>query len=135
MKSSSDISFQPSTNNSLRVEMDISHIRESTKPSSTMFMSVISFLSMRLKKAVLSFCFVLNKSFSHRAVVLLPHSPLTEELHSFHLISTTGVVYHRLVPKSSFLPFYFLESAILIFPSNLLHLLYSTSKPRAILSL
>ena len=82
MKSSSDISFQPSTSNSSRVEIDISHIRESTKPSSTMFMSVISFLSIRLRKAVLSFDYGLYKSFSLWAVVLLPHSPLTEELRS-----------------------------------------------------
>ena len=82
MKSSSDISFQPSTSNSSRVEIGISHIRESTKPSSTMFMSVISFLSIRLRKAVLSFDYGLYKSFSLWAVVLLPHPPLTEGLRS-----------------------------------------------------
>ena len=80
MKSSSDISFQPSTSNSSRVEMGISHIRESTKPSSTMFSFFIMFLSLGLREAVLSFRFVLNKSFSHWAVVLLPHPPLTEGL-------------------------------------------------------
>ena len=101
MKSSSDISFQPSSSNSSRVEMDISHIRESTKPfPSTMFMLVISFLSIRLRKAVLSFDFDLYKSFSLWAVVLLPHLPLTERLRSskFFLSQPHMNHYYKFVP-------------------------------------
>ena len=94
MKSSSDISFQPSNSNSSRVEMGISHIRESTKPSSTMFMSVISFLSIKLRKAVLSFDFDLYKSFSPWAVVILPHPPLTEELHRKSFLSQPHMNYY-----------------------------------------
>ena len=95
MKSSSDISFQPSNSNSSRVEMGISHIRESTKPfPSTMFMSVISFLSIRLRKAVLSFDYGLYKSFSLWAVVLLPHPPLTEGLRSSKFILSQPHIYY-----------------------------------------